>query len=501
MSWPLASFAILALALAAGFAWYERSKPSSRTVAAVASLAALATLGRIAFAPLPNVKPTTDIVLIAGYTLGGPPGFAVGAVAAVASNIVFGQGPWTPWQMLAWGMVGLLGAALGRRGRRLPRPAMALICAAAGFGYGLILNFSTWVTFTGQHTLAQFLVIEGEAFPFDLAHAIGNFVFFLAFGPALIGVLSRFRARMDVRWQLAGSAPVAVLVAAFAALALLAAAAHAPPARASADTGVAAPLRYLASAQNSDGGFGLAPGQPSSQLASAWAVIGIAAAGGDPSEIRRDGHDAVAWIRSHVGQIEDAGDTERTILALAAAGAPLGGLPARLRSDQRADGSISDQANLTSFAILAWRAAAQRSGVAGAAAWLEHQQNGDGGFSFASRGDPSDIDDTAAAAEALVAAGLRGTPLSRARAYIEREQNGDGGFPLQPGGGSDSQSTAWAVQGLIAAGAPVGRALAYLRARTAASGAVQYAAGVVQTPVWVTAEALAALARRPLPVG
>jgi energy-coupling factor transport system substrate-specific component len=497
VSWPLASFAILALALAAGFAWYERSRPSSRTVAAVASLAALATLGRIAFAPLPNVKPTTDIVLIAGYTLGGPPGFAVGAVAAVASNIVFGQGPWTPWQMLAWGMVGLLGAVLGRRGPRLPRPAMALICAAAGFGYGLILNFSTWVTFTGQHTLAQFLVIEGEAFPFDLAHAIGNFVFFLAFGPALIRVLSRFRARMDVRWALAGSAPVAVLLG----LALLAAGVHAPSARAFANTGIAAPLRYLVGAQNADGGFGLAPGQPSSQLASAWAVIAIAATGEDPAAVSRDKRNAVSWIRGHLGQIQDAGDIERTVLALAAARAPLGALPTRLHSDQRANGSISQQANLTSFAILAWRAAGERAGVMAAAKWLGRQQNGDGGFSFASRGDPSDIDDTAAGAEALAAAGVRGVPLARARSYLEREQNQDGGFPLQPGAASNSQSTAWAVQGLIAAGGPIGRGLGYLRARTGKGGAVQYAAGVTQTPVWVSAEALAALARRPLPIG
>ena len=497
MSWPLASFAILALALAGGFAWYERSKPSSRTVAAVASLAALATLGRIAFAPLPNVKPTTDIVLIAGYTLGGPPGFAVGAVAAVASNIVFGQGPWTPWQMLAWGMVGLLGAALGRKGRRLPRPAMALICAAAGFGYGLILNFSTWVTFTGQHTLAQFLVIEGEAFPFDLAHAIGNFVFFLAFGPALIRVLSRFRARMDVRWELAGSVPAALVVG----LILASSGTHTTPAQASAGTGVAATARYLAASQNADGGFGFARGQPSSQLASAWAVIGLAAAGRDPASVSRDGHDAVAWMRSHLGQIEDAGDTERTILALAAARAPLGGLLTRLDSDQRGDGSVSDQANLTAFAILAWRAAGERRGAASAAAWLARQQNRDGGFSFATRGDASDIDDTAAALEALIAAGVHGAPLGRARAYLERMQERDGGFPLQPGGASNSQSTAWAAQALLAAGAPIGRALAYLRARVAPTGAVYYAEGVMQTPVWVTAEALAALARRPLPIG
>ena len=75
-----------------------------------ATLAALAALGRVAFAPLPNVKPTTDIVLIAGYALGGAPGFVVGAVAALASNLFFGQGPWTPWQMAA-------GAASGSSAR------------------------------------------------------------------------------------------------------------------------------------------------------------------------------------------------------------------------------------------------------------------------------------------------------------------------------------------------------------------------------------------------
>jgi energy-coupling factor transport system substrate-specific component len=80
-------------------------------------------------------------------------------------------------------------------------------------------------------------------------------------------------------------------------------------------------------------------------------------------------------------------------------------------------------------------------------------------------------------------------------------QERDGGFPLQPGGASNSQSTAWAAQALLAAGAPIGRALAYLRARVAPTGAVYYAEGVMQTPVWVTAEALAALARRPLPIG
>jgi energy-coupling factor transport system substrate-specific component len=497
MSWTLASFVILALALTAGFAWYERSRPSSRTVAIVAALAALATLGRIAFAPLPSVKPTTDIVLIAGFVLGGPPGFAVGAVAAIASNIFFGQGPWTPWQMLAWGMVGLLGAGLRRRrARPLPRIVMALICGAAGFAYGLVLNFYTFVTFTGQHTLAQFLVIEGSAFSFDLAHAIGNFVFYLAFGPALVRALQRFRLRMDVAWGPVTAAPLVVI-------ALLAAAAAGLPAdRAQASTaGPEKPaLAYLARAQNPDGGFGLSPGQPSSQLASAWVVIALAAAGANPAELRRDGHDPVTWIRTHLDQLQGPGDLERTIVALAAAHAPLGTLVARLERDQRRDGSVGEQSNLTAFAILAWRAADAR-GVPAAAAWLARQQDGDGGFSFAVRGDPGDVDDSAAAIEALTAAGAAPTVVVRARAFVLASENGDGGFPLDPGGASNAQSTAWAVQALCATGSPVRRPLAYLRARLTRSGAVAYADGETFTPVWVTAEALAAFARAPLPLG
>src|SRR5690242_462928 len=156
MSWVGASLLVLGLALAAGFAWYERSHPSSRVLALVATLAALAALGRIAFAPLPNVKPTTDIVLIAGYVLGGAPGFVTGAVAALASNLFFGQGPWTPWQMVAWGACGLLGAGLARAaGRGLGRLPLALVCAAAGLGFGAVMNLSLWVMYSGDHTLPK----------------------------------------------------------------------------------------------------------------------------------------------------------------------------------------------------------------------------------------------------------------------------------------------------------------------------------------------------------
>lgn len=202
MSWELASFALIGLVLLSGFTWYERSHPNAKVLALVATLAALAALGRIAFAPVPSIKPTTDIVLLSGYVLGGAPGFAVGALGALGSNLVFGQGPWTPWQMGTWGAVGVLGAVLAATaGRGLGRWPLAVVCAAAGLAYGVVLDFSSWATFSGQHTLGQFLVITGGSAPFNLAHAAGNLAFCLAFGPAFVRTLERFRARMDVVWQ------------------------------------------------------------------------------------------------------------------------------------------------------------------------------------------------------------------------------------------------------------------------------------------------------------
>ncbi len=156
MSWQLASFLILGAVLLGGFAWYERSRPPSQVVALVAALAALAIAGRIAFAAFPNVKPTTDIVIFAGYALGAAPGFAVGALAALVSNFWFGQGPWTPWQMAGWGLCGILGAALALGARNAGRLTLAAACGFAGVAYGALLNFSLMATYGGDLSLSAF---------------------------------------------------------------------------------------------------------------------------------------------------------------------------------------------------------------------------------------------------------------------------------------------------------------------------------------------------------
>jgi energy-coupling factor transport system substrate-specific component len=509
VSWLAASLVVLGLALVAGFAWYERSHPTARVLALVATLAALAALGRIAFAPIPNVKPTTDIVLLTGYALGGAPGFAVGAVAALASNVFFGQGPWTPWQMCAWGGVGVGGALLARAaGRELGRGALAAACAVAGAGYGVVMNLHLWVTYAGDHSLAKLGLIFTTSLPFDLAHVIGNVVFCLVFGPALVRALARYRQRFEVTWVPAPALAATLL----AALVLLGAA---PP---RADAAVPArSLSWLESAQNADGGFGGAPGQSSSGLYTGWAGLGLAAAGRNPRDVRHGGADVVTYVRAHPPRRSgDLGETTRTILLLRAAGvAPtLGGrdLVRELLSERRASGTFANRVNTTAFAIFALRAAGRARSdraVRDGARWIAGQANPDGGFNFAGRGGGSGIDDTGAALQALVAAGRRGTKtVRRAARFLARRQNPDGGYPLQPGGPSNAQSTAWAIQALVAAGRNPDRQrrngarspIAYLRSLVTPSGAVRYSRTSAQTPVWVTAQAVAALARQPFPL-
>jgi energy-coupling factor transport system substrate-specific component len=213
MTWQLSTFTLLAAVLGLGFAWYERTHPSSKVLAMVATLAALAALGRVAFAPLPNVKPTTDIVFLAGYVLGGAPGFAIGALAALSSNLVFGQGPWTPWQMVGWGLIGVIGAgwALLTRGRA-PRILTAAVLVVCAFLFGALTNMSTMTAAGGTPSFSQWAAIEAAGIPFDIAHAVGNVVFFLAFGPAFVRVLQRYRARLEVRWTTAAPATTSALL-------------------------------------------------------------------------------------------------------------------------------------------------------------------------------------------------------------------------------------------------------------------------------------------------
>ncbi len=503
MSWEAYAYALLALVLVGGFAWYERSRPPARLVALVAALAALAVAGRLVFTPIPNVVATTDIVLITGFAVGAAPGFAVGALAAAVSNLWLGQGPWTPWEMAGWGLVGVAGAALGRlTGCRLGRVGLALACGIAGFAYGALLDFSVMVGYGGEQSLDRYLAISARGVPFNVAHATGNVVLALAAGPALVRIIARYRERFEFRWREVGAAPLALLVA-------VAMVVVAPPrAEASASSAVA----WLARAQNSDGGFGVSPGTSSSATMTGWATLGLEAAGRSPLAVRSGGSTPIDYLRSRIDRVRSVGDLERTVLALEGGGIDSRHFAGRdltgeLRRRRAGSGSFQGQVNLTAFGILALRAAgSSRSAVGGSAKWLRRAQNRDGGWGFQPSA-PSDADSTGAALQGLAAAGVRDRVLRHGAAYLRRNQRRSGGFALGGGGLVNSQSTAWAVQGLVAAGVSPSRVrehgrspLDYLSARQLGDGHYEYSSSSDQTPVWVTGQALVAAKREAFPL-
>lgn len=488
------SVAILSI-LFVGVAWYERSRPSSRVVALVASLTALAVASRLVLAPIPNLVGTTDVAFLTGYALGGPPGFMVGALAAPISNIWLGQGPWTVWQMAGWGLAGLAGAGLAvLAGRRLGRLGLALGCALMGLFYGALLDLSVMVTYGGEQSLDRYLALSARGIPFNVVHAAGNFAIAYAAGPAMVRMIARFRERLEFTWHPAGALPVAL-----AALVVSLGFAGVPDAQADAADG----RDWLAGAQNSDGGFAATPGQPSSAAMTTWAMLGLEAAGINPLDVERNGRSPIEYLRS--ARITSATDLERTILALEGAGLNSRSfegrdLVAQLRSKRSRDGSWDGQVNITAFGILALRAAGQ-SDVGGSANWLRDAQNSNGGWGFAP-GRASDADSTGAAMQALGVAGGSSDALRDGARYLISVQKGDGGWTLA-GGFTNSQSTAWAIQGLMAAGgsgAAVSDGVGYLARRQAGDGHYAYSASSDQTPVWVTAQALTGVTRRPFPL-
>ena len=515
MSWELASFLVIGAVLVAGFAWYERSRPPAQVVALVAALAALAIAGRVAFAAFPNVKPTTDIVIFAGYALGGAPGFAVGALAALVSNFWFGQGPWTPWQMVGWGLCGVLGAALSLGGRNVGRLTLAAVCGFAGIAYGALLNFSLMATYGGELSWQHFLLLEGRAVPFDAAHAIGNVVLALVAGPAMVRMLVRFRQRFEWGRRPAEKAlppgrPAAGLRAGGIAALLLASlvlGALAPP-HAAAAPGVEAAVVWMRSVQNDDGGWGDAPGEDSSAATTAWAMLGMAAAGDNPLDVSAGGHSPVDFLRQTIDKQHSPGALSRTILALECAGVDprhFAGhnLVADLLGKRRDNGSYEGWPGSTAYAVIALREAGADGSLSGSLDWLRQVQNDDGGWGDVP-GSASTADGTGAVMQALSA----GSKAShRGLAYLRESQRPGGGFPLGAGGPVNTQSTAWAIQGILAAdGDPSsyrrGGASApnYIGARQGSDGHYAYSKSSNQTPIWVTAYALVAMSNDYYPI-
>lgn len=180
------------------FLVYEGKKPKPRELVVIAVLCAIGVAGRAAFFMLPQFKPVMALTIIAGVAMGAETGFLVGAMTMLVSNILFSQGPWTPWQMFAMGIVGFLAGLLFRKGR-LPANRLTL-CIFGGLAalviYGGIMNPAAALVWGNQSLNRNILIayyISG--FPMDCIHGFATIVFLLLAAKPMIEKLERIEKK------------------------------------------------------------------------------------------------------------------------------------------------------------------------------------------------------------------------------------------------------------------------------------------------------------------
>lgn len=184
---------------------FEQRKPQARELIVIAVMAAIAVAGRSAFFMLPQFKPVVAVVIIAAVCLGAEAGFLVGATAGFVSNFFFGQGPWTPWQMFGFGIIGFLAGILFQCGL-LKRSKLSL-CIFGGLStlvvYGGIMNLSSLLMVTPNFTWEGLVAVYASGFWFDLVHASATVFFLFVISGPMIEKLERIRVKYGL---LSGSA-------------------------------------------------------------------------------------------------------------------------------------------------------------------------------------------------------------------------------------------------------------------------------------------------------
>lgn len=176
---------------------FEGKKPFAREIALLSAICAVGVAGRAALFMVPAFKPVLAVVIVSGVALGAQQGFLVGAMTMFVSNFFFGQGPWTPWQMLGAGLTGLV-AALLFRGQARRSMLCAYGAAAALLLYGVVVNVATVFLYQHNPTPAMFLTAMATGLPSDLTHAVATAVFLWLFGESFLRKIMRVRRKIAV---------------------------------------------------------------------------------------------------------------------------------------------------------------------------------------------------------------------------------------------------------------------------------------------------------------
>ncbi len=199
----LSGLTVIVLTMAAFFLHFESRKPQARELVILAVLCALAVGSRAAFAAVPHFKPMLAIVMLTGIAFGPEAGFLCGAISGFASNFIFGQGPWTPWQMFAYGIAGLLAGLLAMWGvlKKTPKGWKDVIVLAV-FGFlailvivGPLLDTSTFFTMATTYDTAAVLAVYAAGVPVNCIHGAAVALTMLLFGKPLLDRLRRIQIK------------------------------------------------------------------------------------------------------------------------------------------------------------------------------------------------------------------------------------------------------------------------------------------------------------------
>ena len=185
------------------FLWsFEKRKPRTREIVTIAVLTAMAIVGRMIFFMTPQFKPCVAIIIITAIMLGKQSGFLCGCLTAFISDFFFGQGPWTPWQMLAFGLIGVISAIIfGGKGKKLTENK--LIISTYGFVitfflYGGIMDSATVIMYTDAPRVSTFLASYASGLIFNLIHGLSTFVFLFIVSGEMFKKINRIKIKFDM---------------------------------------------------------------------------------------------------------------------------------------------------------------------------------------------------------------------------------------------------------------------------------------------------------------
>ena len=197
-NYDIISIVVAVLCMVPFFLSFETSKIGARELVIISIMVALSVSMRMLFAPIPAFKPISAIVIISGIAYGMESGFMVGALSALLSNIYFGQGPWTPFQMLSWGLIGVLAGLVFSRDKLPNYILMIVIAIVGGIMYSLMMDVYTVFSIGDGWSFERYIAAVITSLPFMVIYAVSNVIFLLILARPIIKVTIRMRKKYGI---------------------------------------------------------------------------------------------------------------------------------------------------------------------------------------------------------------------------------------------------------------------------------------------------------------